>query len=126
MPKQAGLAELIRPLAFDPSDYDALLADIGDARFVLIGEASHGTHEFYRERAAITRRLIVEKGFVAVPVGAAETCAEFQGEADEVVCGQTPEPFHAVGLWYEDFSQTSDAEVHDLLQQATTANPSAT
>ena len=53
-----------------PDDYDALLERVGDARFVLIGEASHGTHEFYRERAEITRRLVVEKGFNAVAVEA--------------------------------------------------------
>lgn len=51
-------------------DYDALLAAIGDRRIVLIGEASHGTHEFYRERARITRRLIEERGFGAVAVEA--------------------------------------------------------
>jgi erythromycin esterase-like protein len=52
------------------SDYDPLLELIGDARFVLLGEASHGTHEFYRERAQITKRLIAEKGFTAVAVEA--------------------------------------------------------
>ena len=52
---------------------------------------------------------------VAVPVAAAETCAALQAEADEVVCAITPEPFHAVGRWYEDFSQTTDEEVRDLL-----------
>lgn len=52
------------------SDYDPLLNYVGDARFVLIGEASHGTHEFYRERAQITKRLITEKGFSAVAVEA--------------------------------------------------------
>lgn len=52
------------------TDYDRLLESIGDARFVLIGEASHGTHEFYRERAQITKRLIEEKGFAAVAVEA--------------------------------------------------------
>ncbi|HCE08119.1 MAG TPA: erythromycin esterase [Oxalobacteraceae bacterium] len=51
-------------------DYDSLLELIGDARFVLLGEASHGTHEFYQERARITQRLIVEKGFTAVAVEA--------------------------------------------------------
>jgi len=51
-------------------DYDPLLSFIGDARFVLIGEASHGTHEFYRERAQITKRLITEKDFCAVAVEA--------------------------------------------------------
>lgn len=53
-----------------PSQYDALIAGIGDARIVLLGEATHGTHEFYRERAFITRRLIVEQGFSAVAVEA--------------------------------------------------------
>src|SRR6266436_2033012 len=51
-------------------DYDPLMDLIGDARFVLLGEASHGTHEFYRERARITQRLIDEKGFAAVAVEA--------------------------------------------------------
>lgn len=54
----------------DIADYDPLLSVIGEARFVLIGEASHGTHEFYRERAQITKRLITEKGFSAVAVEA--------------------------------------------------------
>jgi erythromycin esterase-like protein len=56
------------PLAGDPRDYDTLLALIGDSRIVLLGEASHGTHEFYRERARITKRLITELGFSAVAV----------------------------------------------------------
>jgi erythromycin esterase-like protein len=55
------------PLSGD-DDHGALLALIGDARFVLLGEASHGTHEFYRERARITQRLIAEKGFHAVAI----------------------------------------------------------
>ena len=53
-----------------PEDFDPLLALVGDARFVLIGEASHGTHEFYRIRAEITKRLIREKGLHAVAVEA--------------------------------------------------------
>ena len=57
-------------LTGDPSQYDALIEGVGDARAVLLGEATHGTHEFYRERAFITRRLIVEKGFTAVAVEA--------------------------------------------------------
>jgi erythromycin esterase-like protein/predicted phosphoribosyltransferase len=58
------------PLNGDPSQYDALINAIGDARVVLLGEATHGTHEFYRERAFITRRLIAERGFSAVAVEA--------------------------------------------------------
>lgn len=55
---------------------------------------------------------------VAVPVGAMETCAALETEADEVVCAETPEPFYAVGMWYQRFDQTSDAEVRDLLRDA--------
>jgi putative phosphoribosyl transferase len=55
------------------------------------------------------------RSVVAVPVAAPDTCEELRREVDEVVCAVTPEPFRAVGLWYEDFSQTSDEEVHDLL-----------
>ena len=58
------------PLLGGKDDYDLLLDLVGDARFVLIGEASHGTHDFYRERARITRRLIAERGFTAVAVEA--------------------------------------------------------
>ncbi|MGD0452285.1 MAG: erythromycin esterase family protein, partial [Solirubrobacteraceae bacterium] len=57
-----------QPLHGGDGDYDALLELVGDARLVLLGEASHGTHEFYRERARITRRLIEERGFTAVAV----------------------------------------------------------
>ncbi len=72
-PKRDAVAvvrERALPLKGDPAQYDALIAGIGDARVVLLGEATHGTHEFYRERAFITRRLIAEKGFTAVAVEA--------------------------------------------------------
>jgi erythromycin esterase-like protein len=64
------LREAAHPLAGAADDYDPLLEMIGDAQFVLIGEASHGTHEFYQARAEITKRLIVEKGFTAIAVEA--------------------------------------------------------
>ena len=64
------LQQHLQPLNGDENDYDALLELIGPARFALLGEASHGTQEFYRERAAITRRLITEKGFTAIAVEA--------------------------------------------------------
>jgi erythromycin esterase-like protein len=57
-------------LTGNTSQYDALIDAIGDARVVLLGEATHGTHEFYRERAFITRRLIAERGFAGVAVEA--------------------------------------------------------
>jgi erythromycin esterase-like protein len=70
----AHLAALVRkharPLEGLPADFDVLLEEIGDARFVLLGEATHGTHEFYKARADISRRLIEEKNFNAVAVEA--------------------------------------------------------
>ena len=64
------LREQAHPLTGAAADYAPVLEVIGDARFVLLGEASHGTHEFYRERAQLTKRLITEKGFTAVAVEA--------------------------------------------------------
>ena len=64
-----GLRESARPLS-DADPHDALIEAIGDARLVLLGEASHGTHDFYAERARLTQRLIFEKGFHAVAVEA--------------------------------------------------------
>jgi erythromycin esterase-like protein len=66
----AAIYDSAHPLTGAAADYDPLLDQIGAARFVLIGEASHGTHEFYRQRALITRRLIAERGFRAVAVEA--------------------------------------------------------
>jgi erythromycin esterase-like protein len=73
-PVDAALIEALRaaacPLAGSARDYDPLLERIGAARLALLGEASHGTHEFYHERAEITKRLITEKSFTAVAVEA--------------------------------------------------------
>ena len=55
---------------------------------------------------------------VGVPIAPPSTCRELADEADEVICALTPEPFHAVGLWYENFSQTEDDEVRELLALA--------
>ena len=55
---------------------------------------------------------------VAVPTAPAETCDELQRDADEVICAVTPEPFYAVGQWYEEFEQTTDAEVTELIRRA--------
>ncbi len=68
-------------------------------------------------RAAV-RALRQEKAgsiIVAVPVAARETCEDFFREVDDIVCLRKPDPFQAVGLWYDDFSQTTDEEVHKLL-----------
>lgn len=63
------------------------------------------------------RRLEPSRIVVAVPVGARETCDRIGRIADEVVCLQMPEPFQAVGLWYQQFAQTTDAEVRALLSR---------
>jgi predicted phosphoribosyltransferase len=71
-----------------------------------------------RAAVAAVRRLEPARVVVAVPVGAEQTCGEFRSEADDVVCAETPEPFFAVGSWYQDFAQTTDAEVRALLARA--------
>jgi predicted phosphoribosyltransferase len=68
--------------------------------------------------AASLRALEPARLVVAVPVAAPDTCDAFRDITDDVVCARTPEPFDAVGLWYEDFSQTDDEEVRQLLERA--------
>ncbi|KYC40781.1 phosphoribosyl transferase [Scytonema hofmannii PCC 7110] len=58
------------------------------------------------------------KTVIAVPVSALETRDEFAAKVDEIICGLTPSPFYSVGLWYEDFPQTTDEEVRNLLDRA--------
>jgi predicted phosphoribosyltransferase len=65
----------------------------------------------------------VAKIVVAVPVGPPDTCREFEDEADETICASTPEFFQAVGQYYDDFSQTSDEEVRELLGRAAQERP---
>jgi predicted phosphoribosyltransferase len=67
---------------------------------------------------AALRQEHPERIVVAVPVAARATCDQLAGQVDDVVCAMTPEPFLAVGLWYEEFSQTNDDEVRDLLRRA--------
>jgi predicted phosphoribosyltransferase len=62
---------------------------------------------------------------VAVPTASPETCEQLRAEVDDIICAITPEPFHAVGLWYEDFSQTTDEEVRDLLARSAEASRAA-
>jgi len=68
--------------------------------------------------AARSLRPLVPRLVVAVPVGSRTACEDLRREADEVICLHTPELFHAVGQFYEDFGQTSDAEVTELLARA--------
>jgi predicted phosphoribosyltransferase len=71
-------------------------------------------------RAAVQalRRRQPRRIVVAVPVGAAETCRQFEGEVDEIICAKRPAAFGAVGMWYADFTPTSDREVCGLIEQS--------
>src|SRR4051812_45679611 len=87
-------------------------------RVVILIDDGLATGSSMRAAVAALRRLGPARVVVAVPIGAPETCALLQDEADEVLCGRTPEPFYAVGRWYDDFSQTTDEEVRELLERA--------
>jgi putative phosphoribosyl transferase len=92
---------------------------------VILVDDGLATGSTMRAAAVALRRLGPTRIVVAVPVAAAETCEEFRQEVDETVCAITPEPFYAVGLWYEDFSQTTDEEVRELLAKAVAEVPSS-
>jgi putative phosphoribosyl transferase len=89
-----------------------------EGRTVLLVDDGLATGATMRAAAAAIRAHDPDRLVIAVPVAAPETCEEFRGEVDDIVCARTPEPFHAVGLWYDDFSQTTDQEVRDLLARA--------
>ncbi len=78
-----------------------------------------------RAAAAALRCEAAASIVIAVPVAPVETCEELQTEADRIICAVMPEPFYAVGLWYEDFTQTTDEEVYDLLARAAQIHPVA-
>jgi putative phosphoribosyl transferase len=87
-------------------------------RTIILVDDGLATGTTMRAAVAALRQHGPARIIVAVPVGAPDTCAELRQEADEAVCARTPEPFHAVGLWYHDFAQTSDEEVRNLLARA--------
>jgi predicted phosphoribosyltransferase len=94
-------------------------------RTVILVDDGLATGATMRAAIAAVRPQQPARIVVAIPTAAPATCAEFRAEVDEIVCGMTPEPFYAVGLWYEDFSQTSDEEVRDLLDRAAQEHPTA-
>jgi predicted phosphoribosyltransferase len=89
-----------------------------EGKTVILVDDGLATGSTMRAAALAVRQLNPARIVVAVPVAAEETCDEFRGIVDEVICQATPRPFQAVGLWYEDFSQTSDEEVRELLERA--------
>lgn len=88
--------------------------DVRDRTIILVDDGL-ATGSTMRAAVAALRKQHPAHIVVAVPVAAPVVRDEFKAEVDEIVCASTPEPFFGVGYWYEDFSQTSDEEVHDLL-----------
>jgi predicted phosphoribosyltransferase len=87
-------------------------------RIVILVDDGLATGATMRAAVAALRQCGVAQIVVAVPVGSPETCAEFAEEVDETICAITPEFFRAVGQYYDDFSQTTDDEVRELLAAA--------
>jgi predicted phosphoribosyltransferase len=89
-----------------------------EGRLVILVDDGLATGSTMRAAVLAIRRLHPARVVVAVPVGARQTCQRLREVADEVICALTPEPFTAVGLWYVDFTQTTDEEVRRLLAPA--------
>jgi len=85
---------------------------------VILIDDGLATGSTIRAAAQALRQQQPARIVVAVPVSAPETCDEYRIGVDEIICAATPEPFWGVGLWYHDFSQTTDEEVRDLLERA--------
>jgi predicted phosphoribosyltransferase len=92
-------------------------ADVKGKTVILVDDGL-ATGSTMKAAALALRSRSPQKLIVAVPVGARSTCEELQNDADEVVCAANPEDFHAVGLWYQNFQQTTDEEVRELLERA--------
>lgn len=86
-----------------------------NGKTVILVDDGLATGSTMRAATAALREQRPARIVVGVPVSSPATCDEFRGEVDEIVCAVTPEPFHGVGRWYEDFSQTTDEEVRELL-----------
>src|SRR5215471_14729898 len=91
-------------------------------RVVIVVDDGLATGASMQAAVLALKKLGPSRIVIAVPVGAMETCERLRQEADEVVCVTTPEPFQAVGLWYQRFDQTSDDEVRQLLARSLEAN----
>jgi predicted phosphoribosyltransferase len=87
-------------------------------RTVILIDDGLATGSTMRAATAALRKQEPARIVVAVPVASRETCDEFRAKVDDIVCAMTPQPFHGVGIWYEDFSQTTDDEVRELLAKA--------
>jgi putative phosphoribosyl transferase len=88
-------------------------------RIAILIDDGLATGSTMRAAAESLRLQSPKRIVVAVPVSSPETCDAFRSEVDEIICAATPEHFHGVGLWYDNFSQTSDQEVRELMRRAT-------
>jgi predicted phosphoribosyltransferase len=91
-------------------------------RIVIVVDDGLATGATMRAAVRALRDRGAERLIIAVPVAAPQTCDDFRTEVDEIVCAMTPEPFEAVGLWYQDFSQTTDEEVQEILRESGAGN----
>lgn len=89
-----------------------------EGRTIVLVDDGLATGSTMRAAAAAVRAQNPKKLIVAVPVAAPETCDALRSEVDEIICVRTPDPFHAVSLWYEAFPQTTDDEVRELLARS--------
>ena len=89
--------------------------DVTDSVVILVDDGL-ATGSTMRAAVAALRQAKAKRIVVAVPVAAAPTCTDLQQEVDELICLHAPEPFYSVGFWYEDFSQTSDEEIREMLE----------
>jgi predicted phosphoribosyltransferase len=94
-----------------------------EGKVVILVDDGLATGSTMRAAVEAVRQQQPARVIVAVPVGARETCESLRASADEVVCGRTPTPFSAVGQWYRNFEQTTDAEVRDLLGRQPSMTP---
>src|SRR5205085_10178566 len=86
--------------------------DVQGKTVILIDDGL-ATGSTMRAAAAALRQQNPAKIVVALPVSAIQTCDEYRMGVDEIICARTPEPFMGVGMWYRDFSQTTDEEVRE-------------
>lgn len=134
--------EVLRELEISPRTIDAVVAAEAEelarreqayrggrppldvaGRTVILVDDGLATGSTMRAAVAGLRQRGPRRVVVAVPVAATSTCEALADEVDDIICAQTPEPFLAVGLWYEDFSQTTDDEVRAELQWAAAGFP---
>ena len=103
---------------------DRPMPDVSGRTVILVDDGL-ATGSTMRAAAAALRELEPARIVVAVTVAAEPTCVELRREVDEVVCAATSDPFYAVGLWYEEFTQTTDEEVRRLLERVARDHPAA-